>query len=63
MRYAGVVGGILVVVIGLVWTLQGLGSQYAPQSFMTNSRLWVIIGVATMIGGGWLVRRSWLHRG
>jgi hypothetical protein len=54
---------MFVALIGLVWTLQGLGSEYAPQSFMTNSRLWVIIGVVTMIGGGWLVRRSWLHRG
>ena len=59
MRYAGVVGGMFVALIGLVWTLQGLGSEYAPQSFMTNSRLWLIIGVATMVGGVWLARRSW----
>ena len=59
MRYVGVIGGTLVALIGLVWTLQGLGSEYAPQSFMTNSRLWLIIGVATMVGGVWLARRSW----
>lgn len=59
MRYVGLIGGIVVAFIGLVWTLQGLGSEFAPRSFMTNSPAWVIIGVVTMVGGAWLARRSW----
>lgn len=57
-----ILGGVLVSFAGLVWTLQGLGSEFAPQSFMTNNRLWVVIGVASMIGGAVFAWRSWQQR-
>ena len=42
---------------GLVWIAQGLNLPFAPQSFMTADRLWVLIGAMTALGGvvvvGW----------
>lgn len=34
--------GVLMVVVGLVWTLQGLG--YIKGSVMTGSEVWAIVG-------------------
>jgi hypothetical protein len=45
--------------MGLVWTLQGLGSTLAPQSFMTGTRAWVVIGLATALAGSALAVWSW----
>lgn len=58
MRVARIGAGILVSLVGIVWTLQGLGSEYVPQSFMTNSVWWVVIGLATLIAGVTLVVRA-----
>ena len=44
MRIARIIGGITLALMGGVWILQGLNSQYAPQSFMTGSLTWVVIG-------------------
>lgn len=62
MSYVRIGVGALVSFAGLVWTLQGLGSELAPQSFMTNSGLWVVLGLATMIGGGVFAWWSWQQR-
>ena len=62
MRIAGVVVGLVVALVGAVWVLQGLNSQLAPQSFMTGSRIWLIIGLATFVGGGALAMWSWQRR-
>ncbi|MCJ7782213.1 MAG: hypothetical protein MUQ27_15470, partial [Acidimicrobiia bacterium] len=62
MRIAGVVIGLVVALVGAVWVLQGLNSQLAPQSFMTGSRIWLIIGVAAFVGGGALAMWSWKRR-
>ena len=62
MTYLRIIGGVSVSFIGLVWTLQGLGSEFAPQSFMTNNRLWVVIGMVAMVGGGVFAWRSWQQR-
>ncbi len=62
MRIAGVVVGMIVALVGAVWVLQGLNSQLAPQSFMTGSRVWLIVGVATFVGGGALAVWSWQRR-
>jgi hypothetical protein len=51
MRAAAVVLGGLLIVVGCGWALQGLGSQLVPTSFMTGSRIWIPIGLATAIGG------------
>lgn len=62
MRTAGMVGGIALVLMGTVWVLQGLNSQFAPQSFMTGSRVWIVIGAMVSAGGIALARWSWKRR-
>ncbi|HEX8868007.1 MAG TPA: hypothetical protein VF821_20270 [Lentzea sp.] len=50
MRKGLLVGlGVLLILIGAVWTAQGLG--YLQGSFMTGDRLWSSIGLLC-IGGG-----------
>ncbi len=44
-----VVFGILLVLIGVVWTLQGLG--YLAGSVMTGVTLWAIIGPIVAVVG------------
>ena len=63
MRIVGIATGLVIAVIGGVWTLQGLNSQLVPQSFMTGSRTWVLIGFATLVAGLALMRWSWGRRG
>jgi hypothetical protein len=41
--------GVLLVLVGAVWTLQGLG--YLEGSFMTGQKLWTAIGSLCVIGG------------
>ncbi|MBN9097677.1 MULTISPECIES: hypothetical protein [unclassified Pseudonocardia] len=54
-RWAGIVVGVLLALIGALWTLQGAG--VVGGSFMTGSRVWLIIGVVALIVGiGLLVR-------
>lgn len=45
MRIILVVVGVLVVLMGIVWALQGLG--LVPGSFMSNNPLWILIGTVT----------------
>jgi hypothetical protein len=59
MRIAGIIGGIALTLMGGVWILQGLNSQYAPLSFMTGSLTWVVIGAMAVVGGIALARWSW----
>ncbi|MDT7711175.1 MAG: hypothetical protein QOG20_6782 [Pseudonocardiales bacterium] len=50
-----VVIGIVLALLGALWTLQGAG--VAGGSFMSGSRLWLVIGVVLLIVGiGLLVR-------
>ena len=58
MRLAG---GILLLISGTIWILQGLDVAFAPKSFMTGNTAWVLWGtVAVLTGGGliWWARRS-----
>ena len=41
--------GVLAVVVGIVWTLQGLG--YLGGSAMTDDRLWAVVGPIVAICG------------
>ena len=50
--------GVLVVLGGLVWIAQGLNLPFAPRSFMTADRAWVIIGAVAVLAGAVLVGRS-----
>jgi hypothetical protein len=41
-RALGIVAGVLMVLVGAVWTIQGLG--YLGGSPMTGAEVWAIIG-------------------
>jgi hypothetical protein len=62
MKVTGIVVGALVLVMGLVWLLQGAGVLVTGSSPMEGDRLWVALGAITMLIGAlvaWLgLRRS-----
>ena len=62
MRPTLLVLGILLVLGGGVWIAQGLNLPFAPRSFMTADRSWVLIGAITVVAGvvvlGWARRRD-----
>ena len=41
--------GAVVTIVGLIWTLQGLG--VIPGSFMTGNRTWLYIGLVCLASG------------
>lgn len=49
MRTLSVFIGVLAILTGLVFTLQGAG--VLPGSFMTGQRMWVLIGIVVAIIG------------
>jgi hypothetical protein len=49
MRWALLVVGILAILVGAVWTLQGLG--VLGGSVMTGQKIWVIIGPIVIVAG------------
>jgi hypothetical protein len=55
MRVLSAVLGLLLVLSGLVWIAQGLNLPFAPGSFMTNDRAWVLIGAITAVAGAVLI--------
>lgn len=61
MRIGGMLIGALVAVAGLVWIAQGLNLPFAPGSFMTGDRTWIVWGaVAVVVGAslvGWALRQ------
>jgi uncharacterized membrane protein HdeD (DUF308 family) len=48
--------GVLMIFFGAVWTLQG--ANLLLGSFMTGSRLWLVIGLVLLIGGIALLSRT-----
>ena len=54
-RWVGPVVGVLLVLLGGLWTLQGVG--VVGGSFMTGSRLWLVIGLVLVIAGVALLLR------
>ena len=62
MRVVGIVGGAILALMGIVWMLQGVDSQFAPQSFMTGGPIWIVIGAVTFVGGLAVARWSWSRR-
>ena len=58
MRIGLGVLGSLVALGGLVWIAQGLNLPFAPRSFMTADRAWVVLGALAVLAGVMLVRQS-----
>jgi hypothetical protein len=50
--------GVFLVLAGSIWILQGLDVAFAPQSFMTDDRWWVLWGAIAVILGVLLAFRS-----
>ncbi|WP_433555086.1 hypothetical protein ACQPWY_20750 [Pseudonocardia xinjiangensis] len=55
-RWIPAVLGMLMIFFGAVWTLQG--ANLLLGSFMTGSRLWLVIGLVLLIGGIALLSRT-----
>lgn len=55
-----IASGVVLLLVGAIWMLQGLEVAFAPESFMTGDRTWVVVGfIAVACGGGlawWGVR-------
>jgi peptidoglycan/LPS O-acetylase OafA/YrhL len=47
--------GVLLVIAGLVWIAQGLNLDWAPRSFMTADRTWILIGAVAALAGAVLI--------
>ena len=52
--------GILLSLGGAVWIAQGLNLPFAPRSFMTADRTWVVLGFVAVAAG--LATVSWARR-
>ncbi|WP_341720272.1 hypothetical protein QQG74_11455 [Micromonospora sp. FIMYZ51] len=51
--------GLLAVVVGALWTVQGLG--YVEGSVLTDKRVWAMVGAVLMLAGAvllWLGARA-----
>jgi hypothetical protein len=59
-RWIGPVAGVLLLLIGGLWTLQGLG--VVGGSFMTGSKLWLVIGLVLVAAAVALLTRSFRNR-
>jgi hypothetical protein len=55
-RYVLPVLGVLLVVIGAVWTLQG--ANLLGGSAMSGSRMWLVIGLVALVVGATLLVRA-----
>lgn len=55
LRSPALVLGALLLLAGAVWMAQGLNLPFAPRSFMTADRSWIVIGAVTALVGGALV--------
>jgi hypothetical protein len=56
MRFVLPALGAVLALVGAVWTLQGTG--LLGGSFMTGSRVWLVIGLVALVAGIWLLVRS-----
>jgi hypothetical protein len=62
MRAIKIVGGLVLVLVGIVWMLQGFGASYVPTSFMTKAPEWILIGMVTATAGVYLIVRVIKHQ-
>ncbi len=54
------IGGILLIAVGAVWTLQGVG--ILAGSVMSGSTMWAVIGPIVAVVGIYLIVRWWRGR-
>jgi len=55
MRRLRLAAGIILILAGAIWALQGLDVAFVPQSQMTGDQTWIVVGtVAVLVGGGLL---------
>ena len=59
MKSAKGIFGILLVLVGVVWFLQGIG--VIPGSFMTGQTFWAVAGFLAVLSGSALIR-SWRRK-
>lgn len=57
------VTGIVLILAGVVWVLQGLDIAFTANSFMAGDTTWAIIGAGAIVTGGLLVWRALRRRG
>lgn len=55
-KLIGLIGGVVLVLIGLVWALQGVG--VLGGSTMSGHSQWLLIGAVAAVVGLWLIRAS-----
>ncbi|HEY8772778.1 MAG TPA: hypothetical protein VIM66_06395 [Candidatus Limnocylindria bacterium] len=60
MRTVAMVLGVMLGVGGAVWIAQGLDLPFAPRSFMTADRTWIVLGFLAVAAGFATVR--WARR-
>ncbi|SEH01797.1 hypothetical protein SAMN05444920_12248 [Nonomuraea solani] len=53
MGWLSLVGGVLLVAVGALWTLQGIG--VVGGSVMSGVTLWAVIGPIVALAGLWLL--------
>jgi hypothetical protein len=51
MRTVAMALGALLVVGGAIWIAQGLNLPFAPRSFMTADRTWIVLGFLAVAVG------------
>lgn len=49
MRFGSLIVGVIAILVGAVWILQGTGRL--PGSFMTGQRMWLVIGIIVAVVG------------
>lgn len=55
LRLPALALGVLLILAGAVWMAQGLNLPFAPRSFMTSDRSWIVIGAIAVLAGTALV--------
>ena len=58
MRLGLLVLGVVLALAGLVWMAQGLNLPFAPRSFMTADRTWIVLGAVAVTAAVVVIARA-----